>query len=128
MSWCFPPRLSSSERHPREQEQRIVLARGSSEAVIVGRTAVEAQVPGVLHADAQVDPRPSPGLHLAERYALEHHGVATRVRGAVVAAREPAGPVKRRIPAATDIEYPDAGVPSLAIRVGSVELQGVEVV
>src|SRR3981081_497856 len=44
-------RLSSSERHPREQEQRVVLAGGSFENGIVGRTAVEVQGTGAPPPD-----------------------------------------------------------------------------
>src|SRR6185437_14124730 len=74
-------RALSSERQPRIEEQRIVVARVAPEPVIVPTAAVELGVDRVLQADLQVRQRPSPGVLLAERHPvrLDEEGIAVRL-------------------------------------------------
>src|SRR5438105_12025420 len=91
-------------------------------------STVKAQIPCAREAEAQIHPRPPPGLHLAERHALELRRVAARVRGAVVAPIERVRSVARRIAAAAGIEQTEARAPGLAIRVGGIDLERIEVI
>src|SRR5438105_14388641 len=91
-------------------------------------STVKAQIPCAREAEAQLHPRPPPGLHLAERHTLELRRVAARVRGAVVAPIERVRSVEPRIAAAAGIEQAEARAPGLPIRVGGIDLQGIEVI
>src|SRR5246127_1797446 len=122
------PELSFLKRHPGKQEQRVVVTRRSSKAVIAARPAVEAQVPGVLHAEAQIDPGALERVELAERYELELHRVATRVGGAVEAPAERRRPEEGEVVSTLEVEDPESRAPGLVPDVAHVCFERVQMV
>lgn len=80
------------------------------------------------HEERVVLTRVPPRITFPKRDILELEDIAARVRRAAVAAGERTRSKKSEVARAGRVEHTDARTPGLAVRIGGVEPQGVEVI